>query len=340
MKVLAFPLLLALVLPLGTPGAWGADEAPWFPEEGAYFGAAVGKQSDPSLPECRSSVAIDGREAFEGPFCIDRKLLIDRVYHLWDTGNSGESWPTNYDRWSRDQGHRLLISWRPKRRDGSIVTWKSIAAGSQDARIDTQAERVKAFGAPIYLSFHAEPEYVGQGGIYGNGADFRAAWRRIVDRFRARRVTNVRWVMVLMGWTFNPSSGRNPLDYYAGSSYVDAVGADAYNWYDCREAIKSSWISFGSAFQAAYNWSVARGKPLVAAEWGTVEDREDPMRKALWLRDAASWIQSHPNMKVVSYFHFDDESAEGGRDCDWTLDTSPAALLAFREISAQAHFRP
>lgn len=340
-RALILPLLLALLAPIfGVPAATGADEAPWFPESGTYFGAAVGKQDDTSFPECRSRYGIDGRLAFEGATCIHRQVFIDRAFHIWESSNSGEAWPTAYDRWSRDQGHRLFFSWRPKRRDGTIVTWKDIAAGKQDARIDIQAQRVKEFGARVYLAFHAEPEYNGTGGAFGTGADFRAAWRRIVNRFRARGVTNVSWVMVLMGWTYNPASHRNPADYYAGPTYVDAVGADAYNWYECRSAIKSQWLSFGSAFQAAYTWSVSKGKPLVAAEWGTVEDPEDPARKALWLRDAASWIQSHPNMKVVSYFHFDDENLAEGRDCDWTLDTSAASLLAFREVAAQAHFQP
>ena len=53
-----------------------------------------------------------------------------------------------------------------------------------------------------------------------------AAFRHIVDVFRARGVPNVAFVWTMMAWTMNPSSGRNAMDYYPGDAYVDYVGAD------------------------------------------------------------------------------------------------------------------
>ena len=337
---LAGMLVLTVLGSTAAPAAGSAGAAvaePWFPQSGAYLGAAVGLQPDGTLPTCRDANGQNGRAAFEGPFCANMGLFVDRVFHRWDASTGGFAWPTAYDQWSRDSGRRLLISWNAVRADGSTVFWRDIAAGREDAVIDQQAERVKRFGAPIYLAFKHEPEINSPSGRHGTTAEFRAAWRRIVDRFRARGVTNVRWTLILMAWTFNPLSGRNPADYYPGKGYVDAMGVNAYNWYGCSGGA-NQWASFGQLYQRAYDWATARGLPVIAAEFGSVEDPADPERKAQWFGDAAAWIASHPNIKVVSYFNFHDYQPEKGRDCDWTVDSSLQSLLAFRAFARHPAF--
>jgi hypothetical protein len=335
----ALTVLTSLLLPgLGWTGTAAAvEEAPWFPESGAYVGAAVGKQADDALPTCRDVNAQAGRSAFEGAFCTGQFAYIDRVFHRWDASTGGAPWPTPYDTWSRDRGRRLLISWNSTRADGSRTLWKDIAAGREDARIDQQAERIKAFGARIYLAFDHEPEVNGAAGKSGTPAEFRAAWRRIVDRFRARGVTNVKWTLILMGWTFNPASGRNPDHYYNGPAYVDAIGVNAYNWYGCSGA-KNQWASFGQLYQRGYDWATARGLPVVAAEFGSVEDPLDPERKGEWLGDATEWVAGHPNMKVLSYFNLHDFQPERNRNCDWTVDSSLRSLVAYRSFAQELTF--
>ena len=49
-----------------------------------------------------------------------------------------------------------------------------------------------------------------------------------------------------MGWSFNPSSGRDPLSYYPGDSYIDIVGSDGYNWFPGRDG--SDWVPFATIF--------------------------------------------------------------------------------------------
>lgn len=332
-------LLLTLLAPL-TPGPGvGAEEAaPMYPPAGAYFGASVGKQDDTTPPVCRDLDPEDGRTLFE--LCIGRQAFLDRVYTGWRVNRWLQPWPTAYDRWSRDQGRRMFISWKPVREDGTRVTWTSIAAGKVDAEIDAQARAVRDFGAPVYLAFHPEPEFNGTTSRFGTHADFRAAWKRIVERFRRAGATNVSWVLVLMAWTFEPGSGRNPADYYPGPWYVDAVGVDGFNYYDCRAANPVGWKSFGQVFNRPYNWVAGRGEPMLIAESGSVEDPSDPDRKAQWLLDMVQWVRARPNIKGVTYSHFHDLIPEQQRDCDWTIDSSTDSLLAFRDVVEDPYFSP
>ncbi|MDQ4004789.1 MAG: hypothetical protein M3135_00600 [Actinomycetota bacterium] len=312
-------------------------DAPWFPTTGAYLGATVSRQRDRTSPVCRDLDPTTGRAAFESADCVGQWSYIDRVYNRWDGNITGELWPTAYELGSRDQGRRLFINWTARRATGTVVPWAEIAAGQHDEEIDAVAGRIKAFGSPVYLSFQAEPE--NGTGTFGTTTDFQAAWRHLVTRFEELGVTNVRWVLVLTAWTFDPSSGRDPLAYWPGADVVDAIGVDGYNWYGCSGA-GQPWVSFGSIFQGAYDWIVAQQKPMVLGEWGSVEQPSDPWAKAQWIADAADWIKQHPNVKVAAYFHSHDVNTSTGRDCDWTLDSSVPSMSAFRTMVADPYFNP
>jgi hypothetical protein len=219
------------------------------------------------------------------------------------------------------------------------VPWDEIAAGDHDDEVDAVAQRIKEFGSPVYLSFHAEPEFNGASGPFGTESDFRAVWRHLVTRFEELEVTNVNWVLVMMSWTFDPRSGRVPEAYWPGADVVDAVGVDGYNWYGCSGG-NQPWTAFGSIFQAPHDWIAERGKPMVLGEWGSVEHPANPAAKAEWIAEAATWIKLHPNVKVVSYFHSHDVNPANNRDCDWTLDSSAQSMAAFRSMVADPYFNP
>ncbi|MGH2686900.1 MAG: hypothetical protein ACRDJP_15660, partial [Actinomycetota bacterium] len=314
-------------------------DAPWFPETGAYLGATVGRQVDSTSPTCRDQDPASGREAFESTACVGMWSYIDRVYYRWDTKAGYEPWPTAYERGSRDQGRRLFINWIAKRENGTVVPWSQIAAGDHDEQVDAVAGRIKEFGSPVYLSFHAEPEYSGASGAFGDAEDFRAAWVHLVTRFEELGVTNVRWVLVLMGWTFNARSDRDPAAYWPGDDVVDAVGVDGYNWFGCSGG-NQDWQTFRSIFQDPYDWIAARDKPMILGEWGSVEDPSNPAAKAEWIAAASTWIKAHPNVKVVSYFHSHDVNPSRNRDCDWTLDSSTPVMGAFRTMVTDPYFNP
>ena len=56
----------------------------------------------------------------------------------------------------------------------------TIASGAEDAAIIARADAIKAFGYPMYLAFHHEPE--DDLATFGTPADYAAAFRHIVER--------------------------------------------------------------------------------------------------------------------------------------------------------------
>jgi beta-mannanase len=89
-----------------------------------------------------------------------------------------------------------------------------------------RADAIKAWGSPIYLAFHHEPE--NDTATFGTPAEYAAAFRRVVEVFRSRGVTNVAFVWTLMAWSYDPRSGRDPNQYYPGDAHVGAIGADGH----------------------------------------------------------------------------------------------------------------
>ena len=103
----------------------------------------------------------------------------------------------------------------------------AIAAGKYDRYLQTYADQVRAFGHPVILSFAAEMN--GSWYTWGYGRIparlFVAAWRHVVDVFRAQGARNVTWL-----WTVNTVTEPSaPLrQWWPGAGYVDWVGIDGY----------------------------------------------------------------------------------------------------------------
>src|ERR687893_414552 len=73
-------------------------------------------------------------------------------------------------------------------------------------------------------------------------ADYIAAWKRIVSRFRVLGATNAEWV-----WSPNIISGtaNDFSPWYPGDAYVDWTGLDGYNW----GSVHGKWRSFREVFE-------------------------------------------------------------------------------------------
>ncbi|MFN8639680.1 MAG: glycosyl hydrolase [Dehalococcoidia bacterium] len=111
----------------------------------------------------------------------------------------------------------------------------AISQGYFDSYFDSWAAGVKSVSPGIvYLRIFHEMNLTGQypwsvypgDRFHNTPAQLNAAWRQIVDRFRAAGVTNVRWVFNTGGDLTN-----NPLvaGAYPGDAYVDYIGLDSYD---------------------------------------------------------------------------------------------------------------
>lgn len=204
------------------------------------------------------------------------------------------------------------------------MTWARIASGQADSIIDARAEAAKAFGSPIFLAFHHEPE--NDTTVYGSPAEYVAAWRHVRARFDAVGATNVKFVMILMAQTYRTA---NMNLWYPGSTVIDYVAADGYNWYGAHAG--AVWRDVSTIFQPFYNWSIRVGKPAMITETGCLEDPTDPRHKAEWFMKAGQWLQASPNIKGFMYFSSD-------RLWPWWADSSEPSLAGYANLARQPAF--
>jgi hypothetical protein len=291
-----------------------AYPAQLLPTTGAYFGSWVAPRGSESVQQAIARIESE----------VGRKLAIDHQYYKWNSNI-----PTSHQSWDVNNGRIPFVNWNAANTGGSVVRWSAIANGSQDAWIRTRADAFKAFGSPIYLTFHHEPE--DDLSKFGTAADYANAFRHIVTVFRSRGVTNVAFVWTMMSWTFDPRSGRDPNSYYPGDSYVDFIGSDGYNWYPGRAG--DVWNSFATIFASTRAFALAHRKPWMAVEYGVQEDRTIAGRKGQWFRDALTTIKSWPELKAVMYY-------DQNKVYPWQTDTSSTSISGYRTLANDPYLRP
>lgn len=277
------------------------------PKRGAYLGSFVGARP--------GETGNDPIRRVERT--IGRRFAVDHRYYRWD-----QTLPTKSEEASFQAGRLSLVSWKAMRIDGGLVPWSEIANGSHDDWVVKQARRFRAFGSPIYLTFHHEPEDDEES---GSASEFAAAFRHIVQVFREEHVRNVAFIWTMMSWTFDVRSGRDPNDWYPGDRFVDIIGSDGYNWFPLKSG--APWESFRKVFTPTMRFAKGRGKPVFVVEFGVMEDPGDPDRKADWYRRALATAKHWPRLKGLIYF---DVVKDG---YPWITDSSTKALDGYSAMA-------
>ena len=126
---------------------------------------------------------------------------------------------------------------------------------------------------------------------------------------------------------------RNFEAYYPGDDLVDVVGLDGYNW--GRQRWWHRWRSFDAVFGASHAAlrRLAPGKPIILAELGCAETGGD---KAAWMRETLLRVVPERYADIDAIVWFDHHRADHP---NWRIDSSPAALAAWREIAADPAYR-
>jgi cellulose synthase (UDP-forming) len=150
---------------------------------------------------------------------------------------------------------------------------------------------------------------------------YRAAFRHVVEVFRAEGVSNARWV-------WSPAGQGNALAFYPGDDVVDYVGLtvlgdaswDAELGYASRQSMADILRPRYSAVQSTL-------KPIIIAELAVSGSAAE---QAAWLDDGARALTEFPRVAAVVYFN--DRNAPNnwrGTQPDWRLDDARAldALL-------------
>jgi hypothetical protein len=336
MKITLHPLMLVLktcppialsslmIWAMGNNAACAADPASLFPKTGVLLGA----YAEPTTNTAEQATMMLENE-------IGRRFCLDHQYYQWQDGI-----PTSYETWTASQGRIPFVAWKPKdTNDLSPIRWSVITNGVWDWWITNRACAFKQFEQLTLMTFHHEPENdQDTPGVtnYGTAEEYQAAFRHVVSLFRDQGVTNVIWAVVLTQPSYtNPATGgRMQADrWYPGDDVVDVIGCDGYNWYP-RDT-NAVWTPFTNVFSGFYAWGTNNHqKPLVVAEFGCMEDTNNPNAKADWFAEIPNTIQQWPAVKAVCYFNFTN------RPYPWNLDSSPASLAAFHAMGMNPYVYP
>lgn len=247
--------------------------------------------------------------------------------------SGGAAFPTTQMQAIRSYGAIPVLDWASADASGSVTqpafTDAAIASGVYDAYITQFAKDAKAWGHPFFLRYDWEmngawwPWSVGDNG--NSAADYIAAWQHVHNIFVAQGANLVSWVWVV---NVEPGSSTPFSTEYPGNSYVDWLGIDGYD----HGSLGSPSGSFASIFQQTYNDLVsgATGKKIMLAEVGSTESANKPQ----FLSDSLSMIQGGTGIDAYVYMDKNDGTYS------WRIDSSTAALNAFKAGIASSAFQP
>jgi hypothetical protein len=215
----------------------------------------------------------------------------------------------------------------PLRDDRDREGLAAIAAGTYDFYVDAWAGDAARFGAPILVRLGHEmndPYRYPWGPQNNRPEDFVAAWRHVVERFRAAGAHNVVWV-------WSPHVAYEGYEwFYPGDDVVDWVATGALNY--GTVAHWSRWWTFQEIFGQRYEALAAFGKPIMIAEFGTLAVGGD---RAAWLAQALDALpERFPAVKALVFFHVPADRTITYQAVDWSIVGDSASLAAVREALA------
>ena len=230
------------------------------------------------------------------------------VQAVWEIGSvpvvTWEPWLTDFE--NTLHPHLPL---RDARDRGGLA---AIARGDYDFYIDAWAAEAARFGHPLFVRFGHEmndPYRYPWGPQNNRPADYIAAWRRVVDRFRAAGAGNVVWV-----WAPHVAYAGYEA-FYPGDAYVDWVATGALNY--GTVAYWSRWWSFKEIFGDRYATLAGYGKPIMIAEFGSLAVGGD---RATWFRDALADLPTrYPAVRALLFFHVAGDATVTYQKIDWSF---------------------
>lgn len=306
---------------------------------GATSGASSGATSESAGPIVYGAVGglipVDQAAFTETESQLDRRLAAIRIFAWWDT-----PFPDATSVWARDTGRHVLLSVKAQTGLG-FVRYADIAAARPGtpvhAAIVRWAQALKSFGAPIHFTFNHEPEAVASDGA-GTAAEYVAAWRRVVTVFRAEGVTNAKYLFIATAHGYKRTDARRVSRFYPGDAYVDGLGADAYNWYNCRAGIANAWRPLADIISAFRQFGQAHPtKGMWLPEFASAEDPAAPDRKAQWVSEARELFKMPEYARfegVLSFYR-----AVMRENCNFRVNSSTPALAAYRELAADPYYQ-
>lgn len=281
---------------------------------------------------------------------VQRETAMGRKYDGLMSGyGPGEAWQQDRLRWIHDRGCIPIafgVNWVETGKYSSVA---DINNGALDSDIDMYADHFASLGFPLIIRLFHEFDlpHLAYTCLFGREAGFVSAWRRVVDRFKARGATNV-------GFWWCPTEGTNRPETdraYPGDAYVDWVGTDTYNWVYVEEGefatpLHGGWAEFWECFNYYPGTNQNRHdmygprKPFVIGETGCVYDSKYPRKKGEWFRNIPAAARNMQHLCGIGFFDVDAAPSEGPR-MHWIVDhatTVPEIMQGFVAMARDPHF--
>ena len=201
---------------------------------------------------------------------------------------TGNNYPTSSARRSASADADIYIninSWRLVGSRKVCYPYSNYVNHDYDAYLQKWVNDLQAFNYPnTYLTFTHEPTVKSdaQPGC-GSASEYRQAYDYVFHYFRNHGVT-----YPFVWWMVASSFGQGyAQDWQPPAADFSEVAVDGYNRF-----IQGDWRTPEDIFPPAEDYANNIGKPLVIGEIGTLEDPNNPQRKANWFIDAANLFRS------------------------------------------------
>lgn len=237
---------------------------------------------------------------------VDASPNIEATFVGWD-----DNFPSNFSSTLCGSNKTLLIFW-----ENYGYSLDNIIAGQYDSYLKNFSQQAQSYGCPVILSLFHEMNgnWDDWDGTMGDNSPAKiiAAWQHVHNLVTA---SNVKWIWVVNNDSVPDTAANAINNYYPGSSYVDYVGVDGFNF-------GSPWETFAQTFDSSVAALQQYNKPIYLTSMGSIDGPE----KAQWISDLGTHIQAYPN--VVGWVWFDENQSQQ----NWLIDSDPASLAAFKAV--------
>src|SRR6266446_4066798 len=286
------------------------------PDHGAYTGAFMdfGDEED--------DVTLEMIEDFETMVGKHQAIIASSSYwgeQTFPTSNLNVIWR---------HGSLPLVFWSPwdkpyeQNRGPDRFGLFEIINGKWDVYIDKWADAARSFGHPMIVAFGVEmngdwftwsgiyyggDEWIEEGETWEGPEHFKAAYRHVVDRVRARGATNIKWMFHTNNYSYPLDTWNFAPAYYPGPDYVDWLGLSVYG----QQFKDEPNPGIGSLVDWPYQEMCGLNpkKPIMIAEWATGEfphsiDEHGGIGKAEWIKQALELFRArYPRIRAAVYWH-------------------------------------
>jgi hypothetical protein len=286
------------------------------PEHGAYTGAFMdfGDEED--------DVSLETIEDFEQMVGKHQAIIASSSY--WGE----QSFPTANLNLIWRHGSLPLVFWSPwdkpyeQNRGPDRFSLFEIISGKWDAYIDKWGDAARKFGHPMIVAFGVEMngDWFPWSGIYYGGDEwveerknwagpenFKAAYRHVVDRVRARGASNIKWMFHANNYSYPLDTWNFAPAYYPGPDYADWLGLSVYGQQFKDEPNPDIRSLVDWPYQEMCGLDPK--KPIMIAEWATGEfphaiDEHGGIGKEEWVKQALELFRTrYPRIKGAIYWH-------------------------------------